>query len=53
MQFRNSEDVLHNVRVTEMSSQKPVFNVAIYAGPAPVVRSVEVKGTRTDLGLIQ
>lgn len=113
VQFRNSEDVLHNVRVTEISTQKPVFNVAtvafgkydhkfdagfysvtcdvhttmrasilvtaspytattaedgtfsinnvkpgqynltIYAGPAPVVRSVEVNGTRTDLGLIQ
>jgi plastocyanin len=28
VQFRNSEDVLHNVRVAEASSQKPVFNVA-------------------------
>lgn len=113
VQFRNSEDVLHNVRVTEISSQKPVFNVAtvafgkyehtfepgyynvtcdihttmrasilitpspytattaedgsfsmsnvrpgkynltVYAGPAPVVRSIEVKNARTDLGLIQ
>ena len=113
VQFRNSEDVLHNVRVTEVSSQKPVFNVAtvafgkyehtfepgyysvtcdihttmrasilvsaspytattaddgtfsiadvkpghykltIYAGAAPVVRSVEVKRGGTDLGLIQ
>ncbi|MEO7134408.1 MAG: hypothetical protein ABI024_09315 [Vicinamibacterales bacterium] len=113
VQFRNSEDVLHNVRVTEISSQKPVFNVAtvafgkyehkfdpgyynvtcdihttmrasilvtaspytttsagdgsfsignvepgqynltVYAGPAPVVRSIEVKNGRTDLGLIQ
>ena len=113
VQFRNSEDVLHNVRVTEISSQKPVFNVAtvafgkyehkfdpgyynvtcdihttmrasilvtaspyaittaadgsftisnvrpgqynltVYAGPTPVVRSVEVKSTGTDLGLIQ
>lgn len=113
VQFRNSEDVLHNVRVTEIASQKPVFNVAtlafgtyqhtfdpgyynvtcdihstmragilvtaspytatttengsfsignvqpgqynltIYAGAAPVVRSVEVKGTGTDLGLIE
>lgn len=113
VQFRNSEDVLHNVRVTEISSQKPVFNVAtiafgkyehtfdpgyynvscdihstmrasilvtaspytattaedgsfsitnvrpgkynltIYAGSAPVVRSVEVKSSRTDVGVIQ
>lgn len=113
VQFRNSEDVLHNVRVTEISSQKPVFNVAtvafgkyehkfapgyfavtcdihttmrasilvtaspyaattaedgsftisnvrpgpynltVYAGAAPVVRSVEVKSTGTDLGVIQ
>lgn len=113
VQFRNSEDVLHNVRVTEISSQKPVFNVAtvafgkyehkfdpgyynvtcdihttmrasilvtqspysattaedgsfamnnvrpgqynltIYAGPTPIVRSIEVKSTRTDLGVIQ
>ena len=113
VQFRNSEDVLHNVRVTEISSQQPVFNVAtvafgkyehkfdpgyynvtcdihstmrasvlvtaspytataaedgsfsirnvrtgqynltVYAGPTPVVRSVEVKSTGTDLGLIQ
>ena len=113
VQFRNSEDVLHNVRVTEISSQKPVFNVAtlafgkyehkfdpgyynvtcdihttmrasilvtaspyaittaedgsftisnvrpgpynltVYAGAVPVVRSVEVKSTGTDLGLIQ
>jgi plastocyanin len=113
VQFRNSEDVLHNVRVTEISSQKPVFNVAtvafgtyehkfdpgyynvtcdihttmrasilvtaspytattgedgsfnisnvkpgpynltIYAGPAPVVRPIEVKSTGTNLGLIE
>lgn len=113
VQFRNSEDVLHNVRVTEISSQKPVFNVAtvafgkyehtfdpgyynvtcdihttmrasilvtaspyaatttedgsfsisnvrpgrynltVYAGPAPVVRTIEVKTGKTDLGLIQ
>jgi plastocyanin len=113
VQFRNSEDVLHNVRVTEISTQKPVFNVAtlafgqyehkfdpgyynvtcdihttmrasilvtaspyttttaedgsfsinnvkagqynltIYAGPEPVVRSVEVKSAPTDLGVIQ
>lgn len=113
VQFRNSEDVLHNVRVTEISSQKPVFNVAtvafgkyehkfepgyynvtcdihttmrasilvtaspytattaedgsfsisnvrpgqynltVYAGPAPVVRSIEVKNALTDLGMIQ
>jgi plastocyanin len=113
VQFRNSEDVLHNVRVAEVSSQKPVFNVAtlafgkyehtfeagyynvtcdihttmrasilvtaspytattaedgtfsianvlpgkynltVYAGPAPVVRPIEVKNSRTDLGVIQ
>jgi plastocyanin len=113
VQFRNSEDVLHNVRVTEISTQKPVFNVAtiafgkyehkfdpgyyavtcdihttmrasilvsaspytattaqdgsfnisnvrpgqysltIYAGPAPVVRSIDVKKGGTDLGVIQ
>ena len=28
VEFRNSEDVLHNIRVTEVSEQKPVFNVA-------------------------
>ena len=113
VQFRNSEDVLHNVRVTEASEQKPVFNVAtvafgtyehkfelgyyivtcdihptmrasilvtatpytattgadggfsigdvkpgpynlaVYAGAAPVIRSIEVKTGKTDLGLIQ
>lgn len=113
VQFRNSEDVLHNVRVTEISSQKPVFNVAtvsfgkyehkfdpgyynvtcdihttmrasilvsaspytattgedgsfsisnvqpgqysltVFAGPAPIVRSIEVKDARTDLGEIR
>jgi plastocyanin len=113
VEFRNSEDVLHNVRVTNAASQEPVFNVAtlafgkyehkfqpgyydvtcdihsmmragilvtaspytattgadgrfnfsnvlpgqysltIYAGAAPVVRPVEVKSGRTDLGLIQ
>jgi plastocyanin len=31
VQFRNSEDVLHNVRVTEATAQKPVFNVATIA----------------------
>jgi plastocyanin len=111
--FRNSEDVLHNVRVTEASAQKAVFNVAtvasgsyehtfepgyytvtcdihptmrasilvtatpytattgadggfaiqnvkpgaydltVYAGDAPVTRPIEVKGGKTDLGLIQ
>jgi plastocyanin len=110
VQFRNSEDVLHNVRVTNAASQEPVFNVAtlafgkyehkfqpgyydvtcdihstmragilvtaspytattgadgsfnlsnvlpgqynltIYAGAAPVVRLIEVKAGRTDLG---
>jgi plastocyanin len=114
VEFRNSEDVLHNIRVTEVAGQKPVFNVAtppsgtyahkferpgfynvgcdihstmradlmvigtpytattgvdgsftmvhvapgqynltVYAGAAPVVRAVEVKSGRTDLGLIQ
>ena len=113
VQFRNSEDILHNVRVTETSTYKPVFNVAtlafgkyehkfepgfynvscdihstmhasilvtaspyttstdengsfsmsdvrpgkynltIYAGAAPVVRPIEVKTGRTDLGVIQ
>jgi len=113
VQFRNSEDVLHNVRVTEISSQKPVFNVAtvafgkyehkfdpgyynvtcdihttmrasilvtaspyavttagdgsfnisnvktgqynlaIYAGSTHAVRPIDVKGPKTDLGLIQ
>jgi plastocyanin len=113
VQFRNSEDVLHNVRVTEISNQKPVFNVAtvafgkyehkfepgyynvtcdihttmrasilvtaspyavatgedgrfsianvrpgtynltIYAGPTPIVRSVEVRSPGTDFGVIQ
>jgi plastocyanin len=28
VEFRNSEDVLHNIRVTESSEQRPVFNVA-------------------------
>jgi plastocyanin len=113
VQFRNSEDVLHNVRLTEASSQTPVFNVAtlafgkyehtlepgfynvtcdihstmrasilvtaspyaastkedgsfsmspvrpgkynltIYTGNAPIVRSIEVKAGSADLGLIQ
>lgn len=113
VQFRNSEDVLHNVRVAESASHTPVFNVAtlafgkyehkfepgyynvtcdihstmrasilvtaspytattgadgsftmrgvrqgkynltIYAGAAPVVRPIEVKNGRTDLGVIQ
>jgi plastocyanin len=112
--FRNSEDVLHNIRVTEVSGQKPVFNIAsppygkfeykferpgmytvgcdihstmradilitstpytttsnqdgsftipsvrpgsykltVYGGGDPVVRNVEVKGGRTNLGVIQ
>ena len=114
VQFRNSEDVLHNVRVSNAAPpQEPVFNVAtlafgkhehkfqpgyynvtcdihstmrasifvtaspytattaadgrfslsnvlpgqynltIYAGAAPVVRPVEIKSGRTDLGVIQ
>jgi plastocyanin len=112
VQFRNSEDVLHNVRLTDVSSQKPVFNVAtlafgkyehtlepgfynvtcdihstmrasilvtaspyaastsedgrfsmsrvrpgkynltIYTGASPIVRPIEVKPGRTDLGEI-
>jgi plastocyanin len=31
VQFRNSEDVLHNVRVTEVATETPVFNVATLA----------------------
>lgn len=31
VEFRNSEDVLHNVRVTESATRQPVFNVS----PAP------------------
>jgi plastocyanin len=31
VQFRNSEDVLHNVRVADAASQAPVFNVATVA----------------------
>jgi plastocyanin len=113
VQFRNSEDVLHNVRVTEASQQKSVFNIAtaafgsydhtfepgyytvtcdihptmrasilvtstpytattgtdggfaiqnvkpgaydltVYAGAEPVIRTIEVKAGKTDLGVIQ
>ena len=113
VQFRNSEDVLHNVRVAEASQQKPVFNVAttafgsyehkfepgyynvtcdihptmrasilvtatpytattgadggfaiknvkpgqynltVYAGAAPVTRSIEVKSGQNRSGMIQ
>jgi plastocyanin len=114
VEFRNGEDVLHNIRVTEVAGQQPVFNVAtppggkyayrferpgfynvgcdihstmradilvmktpytavsgpdgsftlanvkpgeynltVYAGNAPVVRPVDVKGGRTNLGVIQ
>jgi plastocyanin len=114
VQFRNSEDVLHNIRVTEVSEQKPVFNVAtppfgkyeykfertgvynvgcdihstmradilvtgtpytattgadgtftignvtpgaytltVYSGTVPFVRTIDVKSSRTDLGLVQ
>ncbi len=28
VEFRNSDDVLHNIRVTESSEQRPIFNVA-------------------------
>ena len=31
VRFRNSEDVLHNVRVTEVATETPVFNVATIA----------------------
>jgi plastocyanin len=31
VQFRNSEDVLHNVRVTEAATDTPVFNIATTA----------------------
>ena len=60
IQFGNSEDVLHNVRVAEASTQKPIFNVkaghynlTVYTGAAPVVRPIEVKGGTTELGAIQ
>ena len=114
VEFRNSEDVLHNIRVTEVAGQKPVFNVAtppsgkyahkferpgfynvgcdihqtmradimvmatpftattgadgsfsmanvtpgeynltVYAGSEPIVRAVEIKSGKTDLGVIQ
>ena len=113
VQFRNSEDVIHNVRVTEASEQRSVFNVAtvasgsyehtfepgyytvtcdihptmrasilvtatpyttttgadggfaiqnvkpgpynltVYAGDAPVIRAIEVKAAKTELGVIQ
>ena len=114
VEFRNGEDVLHNIRVTEVADQKPIFNVAsppygkydyaferpgmyivgcdihstmradilitaspyttltekdgsftirevkagpykltVYAGVEPVVRAIEVKSGRTDLGVIQ
>jgi plastocyanin len=113
VQFHNSEDVLHNVRVTEASQQKSVFNIAtvafgsyehtfeqgyytvtcdihptmrasilvtttpytattgtdgafairnvrpgtynltVYAGTDPVIRAIEVKAGKTDLGVIQ
>ena len=114
VEFRNSEDVLHNIRVTEVAGQQPVFNVAtppggkyaykferpgfynvgcdihqtmradilvmgtpytattggdgsftisnvvpgaykltVYASSGPVVRAVEVKSGKTDLGTVQ
>ena len=115
VEFRNSEDVLHNIRVTEVSGQKPIFNIAsppygkyehkferpgmyivgcdihstmradilitatpytattsnqdgsftianvrpgayqltVYGGGDPIVRTVEVKSGRTDLGVIK
>jgi plastocyanin len=114
VEFRNGEDVLHNIRVTEVAGQKPVFNVAtppggkylhkferpgfynvgcdihqtmradifvmdtpytattgtdgsftisnvkpgeynltVYAGSTPIVRAVEIRSSRTDLGVIQ
>ena len=37
-----------------ISNVKPgAYSLTIYAGPAPIVRSVEVKSTGTELGLIQ
>jgi plastocyanin len=33
-QFRNSDDVLHNVRVLEVNTKEPAFNVAIPTGGA-------------------
>lgn len=114
VEFRNGEDVLHNIRVTEVAGQQPVFNVAtppggkytykferpgfynvgcdihqsmradilvmgtpytattggdgsftisnvlpgpykltVYAGSGPVVRTVQVTGVKTDVGVIQ
>jgi len=113
VQFRNSEDVLHNVRVSDSTTYDPVFNVAtlafgmyehkfepgfytvtcdihstmrasilvtatpytattgtdgrfaipnvkpgpynltIYTGAQPVVRTIEVKAGGTDLGVVQ
>jgi plastocyanin len=114
VQFRNSDDVLHNIRVTEVAEQKPVFNIAtppygnyehkfsqpgyysvgcdihstmradilvtatpytattgsdgrftfadvkpgrynltVYSGAKPNVRSVEVISGRTDLGVVE
>jgi plastocyanin len=114
VEFRNSDDVLHNIRVTESAEQRPIFNVAtppygkyeyrferpgtytlgcdihptmradilvtatpytattsengsfaiadvrpgpytlkVFAGGEPVVREVEVKSGKTDLGVIQ
>jgi len=28
VEFRNGEDVLHNIRVTEVADQRPIFNIA-------------------------
>jgi plastocyanin len=114
VEFRNGEDVLHNIRVTEVAEQRPVFNIAtppfgkyeykferlgfytvgcdihqtmradilvtatpyttttrqdgsfslsgvppgsykltVYGGGGAIERSVEVKNTKTDLGVIQ
>jgi plastocyanin len=44
VEFRNSEDVLHNIRVTEVSEQKPIFNVA-----TPPFGKYEYKFERTGV----
>jgi plastocyanin len=114
MEFRNSDDVLHNIRVTESAGSTPIFNVAtppfgkyeytferpgvytvgcdihptmradilvtatpytattsesggfsiadvrpgqyklkVFAGGEPIVRPIEVKSEKTDLGVVQ
>ena len=37
-----------------ITNVKPgAYNLMVYAGNAPIVRAIEVKGGRTDLGVIQ